>query len=178
MSIPGPALYIAPWRRYDRASPWTMGHASAIMSSMMRRCGLVAALVSAAIVGIAAGPAFGTALPKLYSNVQGHDHNTVFTPVFAVRPRTVELSTPDGGTLTLKWTEWTGAVAVGHGTALPGIAVAPGQKQPTYPVHVRASRVRDGRFTRLEVTLSYNGQAAKPDHLHLTESGGQFNWVG
>jgi hypothetical protein len=147
------------------------------MSIMMRRRGLVAALLSAAVVGVAAAPAFGTALPTLYANVRGHDHNTMFVPVFSVRPRTVELQTPYGGTLTLKWTKWTDAVAVGHGTALPGIAVSPGQKQPTYPVQVRASRVRDGRFTRLQVTLSYNGQAAKPDHLHLTESDGQFNWV-
>jgi len=143
----------------------------------MRRSGPIAALISAAALGLAASPALGATLPKLYAKLQGHDHNTVFTPVFAVRPATVELQTPYGGTLTLKWTTWTDAVAVGHGTALPGVAVSPGQKQPTYPVDVRASRVRDGRFTRLEVTMYVSGQAAKPDHLHLTETDGEFNWV-
>ncbi|HUA45793.1 MAG TPA: hypothetical protein VMA77_11225 [Solirubrobacteraceae bacterium] len=139
--------------------------------------GPVAALVSAAALGLAAAPALGTPLPQLYAKVQGHHHNTVFTPVFAVRPARVDLQTPYGGTLTLKWTTWTDTVAVGHGTALPGVAVSPGQKQPTYPVDVRASRVRDGRFTRFEVTLFVNGQPAEPDHLHLTETDGQFNWM-
>jgi hypothetical protein len=147
-----------------------------MMPSRMRRGGLVAALFIAAALGLAVAPALGATPPKLYARVQAHDHNIVFTPVFAVRPPKVELQTPYGGTLTLKWTTWTAAVAVGHGTSLPGIAVAPGQKQPTYPVDVRATRVRDGRFTRLEVTLFVNGQAAKPDHLRLTEADGQFNW--
>jgi hypothetical protein len=147
------------------------------MHSTMRRRGLVAALLIGAALGLSAAPALGATPPKLYARLQGHDHNTVFTPVFAVRPPKVELQTPYGGTLTLKWTSWTDAVAVGHGTSLPGIAVAPGQKPPTYPVDVRATRVRDGRFTRLEVTLFTNGQASKPDHLRLTESDGQFNWA-
>jgi hypothetical protein len=147
------------------------------MIFMMRRRGLLAALLGVAALGLVAAPALGGTLPKLYANLQGHDHNTVFTPVFAVRPATVELETPYGGTLTLKWTTWTDTVAIGHGTALPGVAVSPGQKQPTYPVDVRASRVRDGRFTRLEVTMHASGQAEKPDHLHLTETDGQFNWL-
>jgi hypothetical protein len=143
----------------------------------MRVRAFVAALVAAAALGVASAPALGAGLPKLYATVKGHDHNTVFTPVFAVRPAKVELQTPYGGTLSLKWTTWTGTVAVGHGTALPGVAVSPGQTQPTYPVDVRASRVRDGRFTRLEVTLFVGGHAGKPDHLHLTETDGQFNWT-
>jgi hypothetical protein len=143
----------------------------------MRRRGLLATLISAVALGVVAAPALGTGLPKLYARVQGHDHGTVFTPVFAVRPATVDLQTPYGGTLTLKWTTWSGTVAIGHGTSLPGIAVSPGQKQPTYPVDVRASRVRDARFTRLEVTMFVNGQAQHPDHLRLTETDGQFNWA-
>jgi hypothetical protein len=144
---------------------------------MRVRVPVVTLVLVVAAVAFGAGPALGNTLPKLYANVQGHDHDTVFTPVFSVRPRSVELETPYGGTLTLKWTRWTDTVAVGHGTSLPGVAVSPGQKQPTYPVDVRASRVRNARFTRLEVTLYVNGQAGKPDHLHLTETSGQFNWV-
>jgi hypothetical protein len=147
------------------------------MSPAMRLRALLAALITAAALAVCAAPALGATLPTLYATVKGHDHYTVFTPVFSVRPAKVELQTPYGGTLTLKWTKWNGTVAVGHGTALPGVAVSPGQKQPTYPVDVRATRVRDGRFTRLEVTLFVNGQPAKPDHLRLTETGGQFNWA-
>ncbi len=147
------------------------------MPSTIRRGGLAAALLVAAASGLAAAPALGATPPKLYARLQGHDRNTVFTPVFAVRPAKVELQTPYGGTLTLKWSSWTDTVAVGHGMALPGVAVSPGQAQPTYPVDVRATRARDGRFTRLEVTLFVNGQAAEPERLHLTEADGQFNWV-
>jgi hypothetical protein len=150
---------------------------SAKMAPAMRHRGLLVVLVTAAVLGAGAAPALGNGLPKLYAGVQGHDHDTVFTPVFSVRPRTVDLSTLYGGTLTLHWTTWSDTVAIGHGTSLPGIAVSPGQQQPTYPVDVRATRDRDGRFTRLEVTMYVNGQAQKPDHLHLTESDGQFNWV-
>jgi hypothetical protein len=67
-------------------------------------------------------------------------------------------------------------VDVGHGTVLPGIAVSPGQPQPTYRVDVRASRVRDGHFTLLQ-KITYVDGHAYTDRLHLTESAGQFNWV-
>jgi hypothetical protein len=53
-------------------------------------------------LGLAAAPALGATPPKLYARLQGHDRNTVFTPVFVVRPAKVELQTPYGGTLTLR----------------------------------------------------------------------------
>ena len=126
------------------------------------------------------GVALAKPLPTIYSNLQVHHHGPMqsFTPVFSVRPRIIAVITSDlGGELRLKWTSWTGSIAVGHGTSEPGIAVSPGQKQPIYPVSVRASRVVAGHFTRLEVTLHFSRKDVQVEHLHLTERDGQFNWA-
>ncbi len=144
---------------------------------------VVAGLAGAA-VAISVGTALASSLPTLYCNLKQHgtDANPYFAPVFSVRPRRVGvLNTQQGGELTLKWSSWTASTATGSGTALPGIAVGPGQRQPTYKVAVRAYRVRDGHFTRMTITTDFSSTHAQVEHLNLAESrtssGGQFSWV-
>jgi hypothetical protein len=133
-------------------------------------------LAAAFVVALSAATALGGSLPTIYANVHVSQSGKV-SSVFSVRPRHIELPTYLGGGLTLKWTKWTATRAAGHGTSLPGIAVGPGQKQPTYPVSVKASRVEQGHFTRLQVTSHFSGGQVGVEHLRLTESQGQFNWV-
>jgi hypothetical protein len=153
-----------------------------MLLSNMRRV-VLAGLVGSA-VAMSVGTAFASSLPTLYCNLKhrGSDANPYFTPVFSVRPRHVGvLNTQQGGELTLKWSSWTASSATGSGTALPGIAVGPGQKQPTYKVAVKAYRVLDGHFTRMTITTDFSRTDTHAEHLSLvqsnTASGGQFSWV-
>ncbi len=130
------------------------------------------------------GTALASSVPTLYCNLKQHGSNAnpYFTPVFSVRPRHVGvLNTQQGGELTLKWSRWAASSAAGSGTALPGIAVSPGQKQPSYRVAVKAYRVVAGHFTRMTVTIDFSSTDTQAEHLKLVESntpsGGQFSWV-
>lgn len=145
---------------------------------MARARPLLIASVAALCLAVSAGTAAAKSLPTIYSTVRGHHHDTVFTPVFSVRPHVIDLFSYLGGTLRLTWTRWNDARAVGHGTSEPGVAVQPGQQQPIYAVNVRASRVVAGHFTRLKVTLHYSPTDVVTEHLHLTQAQGQFTWVG
>src|ERR1700722_18505493 len=140
--------------------------------------------LAATPVAISVGTALASSSPTLYSNLKQHGSkaNPSFSPVFSVRPRHVGvLNTQQGGELTLKWSSWTASSAVASGTALPGIAVSPGQKQPTYHVAVKAYRVLDGHFTRMTITTDLSNTHTQAEHLNLVEShtssGGQFSWV-
>jgi hypothetical protein len=153
-----------------------------LMRLNLRR--VVLASLAAAAVAMTVGTALASSLPTLYCNLKerGPAANRSFTPVFSVRPRHVGvLNTQQGGELTLKWSSWTLSSATGSGTALPGIAVSPGQKQPTYKVAVKAYRVIDGHFTRMTIITDVSGTRTQAEHLHLAESsssgGTQFAWV-
>jgi hypothetical protein len=148
----------------------------------LRRVALAGLAGSA--VAMSVGTALASSLPTLYCNLKqrGSDANPHFAAVFSVRPRHVGvLNTQQGGELTLKWSSWTASSATGSGTALPGIAVGPEQKQPTYRVAVKAYRVLDGHFTRMTITTHFSSTHTQAEHLKLTEGtapgGGQFSWV-
>ena len=148
----------------------------------LRRVVLAGLAGSAGAIGV--GTASASSLPTLYCNLKqrGSAANPYFAPVFSVRPRHVGvLNTQQGGELTLKWSAWTASSAVGSGTALPGIAVGPGQKQPTYRVAVKAYRVLDGHFTRMTITTDFSSTHTQAEDLKLAEgdtpSGRQFSWV-
>lgn len=145
---------------------------------------VVLSCVAGVAVAVSVGTAFASSLPTLYCNLKqrGSDANPSFTPVFSVRPRHIGvLNTQQGGELMLKWSRWTASSATGSGTALPGIAVAPGQPQPTYWVAVKAYRVVDGHFTRMTITTDLSSAHTHAERLKLIESntprGGQFSWV-
>ncbi len=145
---------------------------------------VVLAGLAGSAVAMSVGTALASSLPTLYCNLKqrGSDAHLYFEPVFSVRPRHVGvLNTQQGGELTLKWLSWTASSATGSGTALPGIAVGPGQKQPTYQVAVKAYRVLDGHFTRMTITTDFSSTHTQAEHLKLAESntpsGGQFSWV-
>ncbi len=149
-----------------------------LLRSNVRR--VVATGSVGAAVAMSVGTALAGSLPTLYCNLKQHGSsaNPTFTPVFSVRPRHVEvLATPQGGELTLTWSRWTVTSAAGSGTALPGIAVSPGQKQPTYRVAVSAYRVVDGHFTRMTITSDLSSTHTQAEHLKLVASGDQFSWV-
>ena len=145
---------------------------------------VVAGLAGAA-VAISVGTALASSLPTLYCNLKQHgtDANPYFAPVFSVRPRRVGvLNTQQGGELTLKWSSWTASTATGSGTALPGIAVGPGQKQPTYRVAVKAYRGHQRSLHSYDdhddlLQHVYTRRAPLRSQRANTSSGGQFNWV-
>jgi hypothetical protein len=129
----------------------------------------VACLLSGVVWLAAVGSARG--LPTLLTGIEcAHPCGTLLG-VYRVRPRRVELTEADGGELTLRWSSWTPALAVGSGT---GRASGAGSST-RYDVRVRASRVRNGRYTRLELTSTAGGKT-QHEYLHLGGAGGSPAW--
>lgn len=129
------------------------------MRAIRRAATFVLVLAAAAQ---SAAPAAASSLPRLWARVNAHGAG-----VYKVRPHTVDLAEAAGGTLTLTWSSWTDSAAEGSGTA-----VASGMgSSTTLQVNVHASRVRDGKFTRLELTTT--GANGQPDieKLKLTGDG-------
>jgi hypothetical protein len=109
-----------------------------------------------------AAPAIASGPPTLWATV-----NIKGASVYKVRPRTIDLAEAYGGTLTLAWSSWTKSAANGSGDA-----VASGMgATTTLNVKVHASRVRQGKFTRLTVTTTASNGAPDVEKLHLTANG-------
>lgn len=93
--------------------------------------------------------------------------------VYEVRPRRVEPAELEGGTLNLRWSRWGRRVAVGSGH---GRYIGAGASY-TYPVEVRARRVRHGLFTRLDLTKTVEGETSRYT-LRLRRKYGEPWWLG
>ncbi len=131
-------------------------------------------MVSCCLGVLAAGAAVASAasLPTLLANTRCATPCTKLIGIYKVRPRHVYLIEADGGTLTLYWSSWTTSSASGHGNAH---AVGAGTSTQT-PLTAKATRVRQGRFTRL--TLTFHTKAGTSvEHLKLASSNAGPAWV-
>ena len=124
----------------------------------VRRVLMLGAVLAAAVASAPAS-ASASSLPKLYNGT-----------VYKVRPHTVVLAEAYGGNLELTWQSWSGSLATGMGTS-----TASGMGSTTVlNVTVKASRVRNGRFTRFTVTTKGSNGAPDVEKLHLSANG----WIG
>ncbi len=140
--------------------------------ALRRRAAL--ATVSCCLGVLAAGAAVTSAasLPTLLANTRCATPCTKLVGIYKVRPRHVYLIEADGGTLTLYWSSWTASSASGHGDAH---AVGAGTSTQT-PLTAKATRVRQGRFTRLTLTF-HTKTGTSVEHLKLATSSGGPAWV-
>jgi hypothetical protein len=135
-----------------------------IASRSVIACALVAAVLALSHAPLAHGLS-GRALPTAYAKIRrvGAD---VFSPVFEVRPRDIEVGPAD---LYIKWSRWASTSAIGQGR---DVQCGMGTCDSTH-ITIHLAEPHDGTFQKL--AFRYGGGLVR---LRLRESAGYPAWEG
>ncbi len=142
------------------------------LRSLRRWAALAAVSCCLGVTAVGAAASSAASLPTLLANTRCATPCTKLVGIYKVRPRHVYLIEADGGTLTLYWSAWTASSASGHGDAH---SVGAGTSTHT-PLTAKATRVRQGRFTRLTLTFHIK-TGTSVEHLRLGTRDGGPAWV-